>query len=94
MALIVADSDVLIDALRGRSLARERIARALEAQELVTTCVTLFEPLSVHGNLQTLERFRYRPVVRFGSRQRSAPCATQGPGPLAEPRIGAERIRA
>jgi predicted nucleic acid-binding protein len=46
VALIVADSDVLIDALRGRAPAQARIARALEAQELATTSVTLFELLS------------------------------------------------
>ena len=43
MALIVADSDVLIDALRGRDDARARIAVALREEVLATTAVNLFE---------------------------------------------------
>lgn len=46
MALILADSDVLIDALRGRPIALARIAEGLEAGTLATTCVTLFERVS------------------------------------------------
>jgi predicted nucleic acid-binding protein len=41
--MIVADSDVLIDALRGREPARERIALELKAGGLATTAVTVFE---------------------------------------------------
>ncbi len=41
--MIVADSDVLIDGLRGRQDARERIAREIEAGSLVTTSITAFE---------------------------------------------------
>lgn len=45
MALIVADTDVLIDALRGRGEA-ERVAEALRLGRLASTAVTLFELLS------------------------------------------------
>ena len=41
--MIVADTDVLIDALRGREPARARIAEALLAGQLATTAVTAFE---------------------------------------------------
>lgn len=41
--MIVADTDVLIDALRGREPARARIAEALAAGQLATTAVTAFE---------------------------------------------------
>lgn len=41
--MIVADSDVLIDALRGRSDATERIERGLESGVLATTAITVFE---------------------------------------------------
>ena len=46
MALIVADSDVLIDALRGREQAMARIANELERSALATTTITVFELLS------------------------------------------------
>ena len=41
--MIVADSDVLIDALRGREEARQRIALELKAGALATTVVSVFE---------------------------------------------------
>jgi tRNA(fMet)-specific endonuclease VapC len=41
--LIVADTDVLIDALRGRPPYAERIALELEAGGLATTAVSAFE---------------------------------------------------
>lgn len=41
--MIVVDTDVLIDALRGREPARSRIADALAAGQLATTAVTAFE---------------------------------------------------
>ena len=44
--MIVADSDVLIDALRGREPARGRIAQELEKGSLATTSVSVFELLS------------------------------------------------
>jgi predicted nucleic acid-binding protein len=43
LAVIVADSNVLIDALRGRVAARARIAEALAAGTLATTAMTAFE---------------------------------------------------
>jgi len=46
VALIVADSDVLIDALRGREPAVARIANELEGSALGTTTITVFELLS------------------------------------------------
>jgi len=44
--MIVADSDVLIDALRGREPAAERIALELKTGALATTAVSVFELLS------------------------------------------------
>jgi tRNA(fMet)-specific endonuclease VapC len=44
--MIVADSDVLIDALRGRQPALERISLELKAGGLATTAVTVFELLA------------------------------------------------
>ncbi|MBI4538046.1 MAG: type II toxin-antitoxin system VapC family toxin [Gemmatimonadetes bacterium] len=44
--MIVADSDVLIDALRGRDPAATRVEAELEAGSLATTAVTVFELLS------------------------------------------------
>jgi tRNA(fMet)-specific endonuclease VapC len=43
LAVIVADSDVLIDALRGAEPAAGRIALELRAGRLATTSVTVFE---------------------------------------------------
>jgi predicted nucleic acid-binding protein len=44
--MIVADSDVLIDALRGREPAKGRIAEELGKGALATTAVSVFELLS------------------------------------------------
>jgi predicted nucleic acid-binding protein len=44
--MIVADSDVLIDALRGREPAKGRIAQEIEKGALATTSVSVFELLS------------------------------------------------
>ena len=41
--MIVADSDVLIDALRGREPAKSRIALELGTQSLATTSISVFE---------------------------------------------------
>jgi predicted nucleic acid-binding protein len=41
--VIVADTDVLIDALRGREPARTRVAEALAAGQLATTTISAFE---------------------------------------------------
>lgn len=46
MALIVADTDVLIDFLAGREAAGSQVERALGAGELRTTVVSRFELLS------------------------------------------------
>ena len=46
MALIVVDSDVLIDALRGRQPAVRQVTDGLHAGVLSTTTVTVFELLS------------------------------------------------
>lgn len=44
--MIVADTDVLIDALRGREPGRSRVAREIESASLATTTISLFELLS------------------------------------------------
>lgn len=44
--MIVADTDVLIDALRGRQPTTTRVAEALSAGALATTTITEFELLS------------------------------------------------
>ena len=44
--MIVADSDVLIDALRGRQPMRDRIAVELRGGALATTVINLFELLA------------------------------------------------
>lgn len=44
--MIVADTDVLIDALRGREPWRTRVAEELRRRRLATTSVTVFELLS------------------------------------------------
>jgi predicted nucleic acid-binding protein len=44
--MIVADSDVLIDALRGREPARSRVAEAIRTDGLATTAATRFELLA------------------------------------------------
>ena len=46
MAVIVADSDVLIDALRGREPFRQRIAQEIASRSLATTVISTFELLS------------------------------------------------
>ncbi len=44
--MIVVDTDVLIDALRGREPSAGRVAEGLESGSLATTAVTVFELLS------------------------------------------------
>lgn len=41
--MIVADTDVLIDFLRGRGTAAKRVARELETRSFATTAITAFE---------------------------------------------------
>jgi tRNA(fMet)-specific endonuclease VapC len=43
MAMIIADSDVLIDFLRGRGGAARRVAMELETRSFGTTAITAFE---------------------------------------------------
>jgi predicted nucleic acid-binding protein len=51
--MIVADSDVLIDALRGRQPARDRIDLELGSGQLATTVISVFELMSgVRSNSQ------------------------------------------
>ncbi len=50
MALIVADTDVLIDFLRGKGAGADRVAFELARGDLATTAVTVFELLAgAHG---------------------------------------------
>lgn len=44
--MIIADTDVLIDALRGREPSRSRVAREMSAGLLATTAMNAFELLS------------------------------------------------
>ena len=46
MAFVVADSDVLIDALQGRDPAADRIAVVIETGGMATTAISAFELLS------------------------------------------------
>ena len=54
--MIVADTDVLIDALRGREPSRNRIAECIESRTLGTTAVTAFELLAGAGGREERER--------------------------------------
>jgi tRNA(fMet)-specific endonuclease VapC len=54
--MIIADSDVLIDALRGRRTAVEHIDRALESGSLATTAITAFELSSGARSLRAAEK--------------------------------------
>lgn len=53
---MVVDSDVLIDALRGRRLAQDRVALELERGDLATTSVNSFELLSGARNQPSLSK--------------------------------------
>jgi predicted nucleic acid-binding protein len=54
--MIVADTDVLIDALRGREPSRSRIALCIESRSLGTTSITAFELLAGAGSAKERER--------------------------------------
>lgn len=56
MALVVADTDVLIDALQGRDPAADRVTIGLETGSLATTSINAFELLSGAGTDRTRER--------------------------------------
>jgi predicted nucleic acid-binding protein len=55
LAVIVVDSDVLIDALRGREPAATRIAVGLDSAALATTTITAFELLGGARTRRTRE---------------------------------------
>jgi len=61
VAMIVADTDVLIDALRGRDPAAQRVARGIEEGRLATTVLTSFELLS--GSRDETERERVEDLL-------------------------------
>lgn len=61
MAVIVADTDVLIDALRGRDPVARRVAEAVEAGTLATTVLSSFELLS--GSREPTERERVEDLL-------------------------------
>jgi predicted nucleic acid-binding protein len=58
VALIVADTDVLIDALNGLEPATERIAEGIRGRNIATTTVTVFELLSGVGTEAERDRVR------------------------------------
>lgn len=59
--MIVADTDVLIDSLRGREPVARRIAAEIEAANLATTDVSSFELLS--GSREPSERQRVEDLL-------------------------------
>jgi len=77
--MIVADSDVLIDALRGREPAAGRIAEAIRSGSLATTSISVFELLS--GAKRPTERSKVerllRPLVIFPFDERASLAAAQ-----------------
>jgi len=56
--MIVADSDVLIDALRGRQPARDRIDLELGTGQLATTVISVFELMSGVRSDSQLEKVK------------------------------------
>jgi len=61
--VIVADTDVLIDFLRGRDPGAERIAAEIERNSLFTTVVTQFELLSGARTARELDLVRTLLIV-------------------------------
>lgn len=59
--MIVADTDVLIDALRGRNPVAGLVAREIEAGKLATTVISSFELLS--GSRAETERARVEDLL-------------------------------
>lgn len=57
--MIVADTDVLIDALAGREAASARVDEELERGRLATTSVTAFELLSGAGSAGTRRKVEH-----------------------------------
>lgn len=54
--MIVADSDILIDALRGREPSTSRVRLEIEREQLATTVITLFEVLSGARDARTRDQ--------------------------------------
>ena len=54
--MIVADSDVLIDALRGHEPFRQRVTQEITARSLATTVISAFELLSGARTAREKER--------------------------------------
>ncbi|MSR21115.1 MAG: type II toxin-antitoxin system VapC family toxin [Gemmatimonadetes bacterium] len=70
--MIVADSDVLIDALRGRASIAERIALELTSGALATTAITAFElrsgARSPRAAAQVEQLLAALPIIPFDER--------------------------
>lgn len=56
MALVVADTDILIDALHGRDLSADRVTIGIETGTLATTSISVFELLSGAESEHALEQ--------------------------------------
>jgi tRNA(fMet)-specific endonuclease VapC len=56
--MMVADSDVLIDALRGRNPAQARISAEIQKGSLATTAISVFELLSGAKSASTQDKVR------------------------------------
>lgn len=56
--MIIADSDVLVDALRGADPARARVEAGLRERRLATTAITRFELLVGARTADEIERVR------------------------------------
>jgi tRNA(fMet)-specific endonuclease VapC len=75
MALIVADSDVLIDFLRGQGKGAERVAAELQSRALVTTSISAFE---LHSGVRSAKQRKSAdavlnaiPILPFGAQDAS-----------------------
>lgn len=77
--MTVADTDVLIDALRGRKESAERIAAEIRAGSLATTAITHFELLSGARTGPELEKVTklLRPMAILPLDQAAAQAAAQ-----------------
>lgn len=87
--MIVADSDVLIDALRGRDPAASRISLELQSGGLATSAITVFELRS--GARDTRER---EIVDRLLGAMRILPLDASAAGEAAEIRRALEALGA
>ena len=75
--MIIADTDVLIDALRGRGEAAQRVAQELKSGNLATTSVTAFELVSGARSQTSRDAVEHLldAVTVFGLEQRAAVAA-------------------